>query len=396
MKNIKYNLASDTWNNEEIEAINDVIASNRYTMGDRVKKFESEFANFFGSKYSIMVNSGSSANLLMLASLISSGQYDLQKGDEVIVPAVSWSTTYFPVTQYGLKLVFVDVDKETLNINVNKIEEAITSKTKIIFAVNLLGNPCEINDLKKICSNNNLILIEDNCESLGAMYSDKFTGTFGLMGSFSFFFSHHMQTMEGGMILTNDSDLYEHCVSLRAHGWIRDLPEQNNIMNKTGDAFKDSFKFVTPGYSLRPLEMSGAIGSVQLKKLPNFLKNRRQNAKIFKTLFENEKNIMIQKETHESSWFGFSLILKNNLDGYRDQLINQLKESNIECRPIVAGDFTKNPVIKYLDHRISNELNDTKIIDENGFFVGNDFRNLSEEINHLHSTIKEFESTLVS
>ena len=396
MKNIKYNLASDSWDDEEIKAINEVISSNRYTMGDRVKKFESEFANFFGSKYSIMVNSGSSANLLMLASLISSGQYDLQKGDEVIVPAVSWSTTYFPVTQYGLKLVFVDVDKETLNINVNKIEEAITSKTKIIFAVNLLGNPCEINDLKKICSNNNLILIEDNCESLGAMYSDKFTGTFGLMGSFSFFFSHHMQTMEGGMILTNDSDLYEHCVSLRAHGWIRDLPEQNNIMNKTGDAFKDSFKFVTPGYSLRPLEMSGAIGSVQLKKLPNFLKNRRQNAKIFKTLFENEKNIMIQKETHESSWFGFSLILKNNLDGYRDQLINQLKESNIECRPIVAGDFTKNPVIKYLDHRISNELNDTKIIDENGFFVGNDFRNLSEEINHLHSTIKDFESTLVS
>ena len=396
MKNIKYNLASDSWDDEEIKAINEVISSNRYTMGDRVKKFESEFANFFGSKYSIMVNSGSSANLLMLASLISSGQYDLQKGDEVIVPAVSWSTTYFPVTQYGLKLVFVDVDKETLNINVNKIEEAITSKTKIIFAVNLLGNPCEINDLKKICSNNNLILIEDNCESLGAMYGDKFTGTFGLMGSFSFFFSHHMQTMEGGMILTNDSDLYEHCVSLRAHGWIRDLPEQNNIMNKTGDAFKDSFKFVTPGYSLRPLEMSGAIGSVQLKKLPNFLKNRRQNAKIFKTLFENEENIIIQKETHESSWFGFSLILKNNLDGYRDQLINQLKESNIECRPIVAGDFTKNPVIKYLDHRISNELNDTKIIDENGFFVGNDFRNLSEEINHLHGTIKEFESTLVS
>ena len=396
MKNIKYNLASDSWDDEEIKAINEVISSNRYTMGDRVKKFESEFANFFGSKYSIMVNSGSSANLLMLASLVSSGQYDLQNGDEVIVPAVSWSTTYFPVTQYGLKLVFVDVDKETLNINVNKIEEAITSKTKIIFAVNLLGNPCEMNDLKKICNNNNLLLIEDNCESLGALYGDKFTGTFGLMGSFSFFFSHHMQTMEGGMILTNDSDLYEHCVSLRAHGWIRDLPEQNSIMNKTGDAFKDSFKFVTPGYSLRPLEMSGAIGSVQLKKLPNFLKNRRQNAKTFKTLFEYEENIMIQKETHESSWFGFSLILKNNLDGYRDQLIIQLKENNIECRPIVAGDFTKNPVIKYLDHRISNELNDTKIIDENGFFVGNDFRNLSEEINHLHGTIKEFESTLVS
>ena len=218
MKNTKYNLASDSWGNEEISAINDVIKSNQYTMGPKVKKFEEEFADYFKSDYAIMVNSGSSANLLMIASLFYSNDYDLKKGDEVIVPAVSWSTTYYPVNQYGLKLVFVDIDRNTLNIDPKEIIKAINQKTKLIFAVNLLGNPSDLEDLKSICKKNEIILIEDNCESLGAKYHDKYAGTCSLMGSFSFFFSHHMQTMEGGMILTNDKNLYELCLSLRAHG----------------------------------------------------------------------------------------------------------------------------------------------------------------------------------
>ena len=229
MKSIKYNLASDSWGDDEITAINDVMKSNQYTMGPKVKKFEKEFANYFKSDYAIMVNSGSSANLLMIASLFYSKNYDLRKGDEVIVPAVSWSTTYYPVNQYGLKLVFVDVDKNTLNIDTKEVIKAINPKTKLIFAVNLLGNPCDLEDLKSICKKNNIILIEDNCESLGAKYHDVYTGTYGVMGSCSFFFSHHMQTMEGGMILTNDKNLYELCVSLRAHGWTRDLSEDNSI-----------------------------------------------------------------------------------------------------------------------------------------------------------------------
>ena len=394
MKNIKYNLASDTWGNEEIEAINEVIASNRYTMGDRVKKFETEFAKFFGSKYSIMVNSGSSANLLMIASLFLSDDHDININDEIIVPSVSWSTTYYPVSQYNLKLVFVDINKQTLNIDVDKIKQAITNKTKAIFAVNLLGNPCDMKKLKEICSEYNLILIEDNCESLGAKYENKYTGTFGIMGSFSFFFSHHMQTMEGGMILTNDKKLYELCLSLRAHGWIRDLPKENSILEKTGNNFKDSFNFVTPGYSIRPLEMSGAIGSVQLKKLPHFLEKRKLNAKFFSNIFKSEKNFLVQEEIHNSSWFGFSLVLIDKLEGCRDEIVNLLIKNNIECRPIVAGDFTKNPVIKYLNHRISGELTNTNIIDTNGFFVGNDSRDLTEEITFLHKVLKNYESNL--
>ena len=237
MKNTKYNLASDSWGEEEIFAINDVIKSNQFTMGPKVKKFEEEFADYFKSDYAIMVNSGSSANLLMIASLFYSNDYDLKKGDEVIVPAVSWSTTYYPVNQYGLKLVFVDIDRNTLNIDPKEVIKAINQKTKLIFAVNLLGNPSDLEDLKSICKKNEIILIEDNCESLGAKYHDRYTGTCGLMGSFSFFFSHHMQTMEGGMILTDDKNLYELCVSLRAHGWIRDLSKDNSIYKKTGNPF---------------------------------------------------------------------------------------------------------------------------------------------------------------
>ena len=394
MKNIKYNLASDSWGNQEIEAINEVIKSNRYTMGPKVKKFEEEFARYFNSDYAIMVNSGSSANLLMIASLFFSKNHNLQKGDEVIVPAVSWSTTYFPVNQYGLKLVFVDVDRETLNIDINEVIRAISAKTKIIFAVNLLGNPCDLEKLQSICKQKNIILIEDNCESLGAIYKKKFTGTFGELGSFSFFFSHHMQTMEGGMILTNNKNLYELCVSLRAHGWIRDLPNDNDIEKKTGNPFYDAFNFVTPGYSIRPLEMSGAIGSVQLKKLQTFIDSRRKNAKLFNSLFKDEPNIIIQKETEESSWFGFSIILVNKLSGNRDKLVNILSENNIECRPIVAGNFTKNPVIKFLNYKIIGELKSSDDIDKNGFFVGNDFRDLTIEIEHLHKIIKNFENRI--
>ena len=382
-----YSLASDSWDELEVNAINDVIKSNRYTMGSKVSQFENEFSKFFDVKYSLMLNSGSSANLLAVASLIIDEETDLNQGDEVIVPAVSWSTTFSPISQYGLKLRFVDIDLNTLNIDENLIESAITKKTKAIFAVNLLGNSCNFKKLKDLCDKYNLLLLEDNCESLGAKYDNKFTGTIGNVGTFSFFFSHHMQTMEGGMLVTNNKKTYELANSMRAHGWIRDLPDDNSLFKKTGDNFEDSFKFITPGYSIRPLEMSGAIGSVQLRKISNFIDNRRENAKFFNELFKSNENIIIQRETGESSWFGFSIVLKNKLLGKRSEVLKKLSNANIETRPIVAGNFTKNPTIKYMDHTISGELKNSEYIDENGFFVGNDHRDLKSRILLLHDTI---------
>ncbi len=383
---MKYPLACDTWDNKELEAIQSVIKSGRYTMGPKVKQFEKEFAKFFRCTDAVMVNSGSSANLLMIALL----KLKYKKGGNIIVPAVSWSTTFFPLQQYGFKLNFVDVDKETLNIDPNKVREAINEDTCAIFAVNLLGNSCDYYSLYHIAREHNLILLEDNCESLGAKtYNYEYCGTFGTMGSFSFFFSHHLQTMEGGMIACRDKDDADYLRSLRAHGWCRDLPDDNKIYKKTGDNFKDSFTFVTPGYSVRPLEMSGAIGSVQLKKWPKMEEQRRKNAQLFQYKFEEFPGIELQKEIGQSSWFGFSILLTNQLKGKRDSVVKALTENGVECRPIVAGNFMRNPVIDYLDYYENGSYPNANYIHDNGLFIGNDIRDLRDNIDEVYTIIKE-------
>jgi CDP-6-deoxy-D-xylo-4-hexulose-3-dehydrase len=384
---MKYPLACDTWDQREIDAIQEVIKGGRYTMGPKVKQFEKEFCDYFNCQDAVMVNSGSTANLLILALL--KEKYKL--GGDIIVPAVSWSTTYFPVYQYGFKLNFVDIDKDTLNIDPKKVEEAITKDTCAIFAVNLLGNSCDYEKLNAIAEKHNLMLIEDNCESLGAINtdSDMYTGTIGHLGSFSFFFSHHLQTMEGGMIACQNGADADYLRSLRAHGWCRDLPDNNSIYKKTGDAFKDSFTFVTPGYSVRPLEMSGAIGSVQLQKWPDMKRKRVDNAIYFQNKFKDLLGIRIQKEIGSSSWFGFSIILEDHLQGKRDLLVEKFKENKIECRPIVAGNFMKNPVIDYLTFIDNKDYQNSNYIHDNGLFIGNDVRDLKENIDLVYDIIKE-------
>jgi len=384
---MKYPLACDTWNHKELYAIQEVIKSGRYTMGPHVKKFEQEFAKYFRCTDAVMVNSGSTANLLMIALL----KLKYKRGGNIIVPAVSWSTTFFPLQQYGFKLNFVDVDRETLNIDPIKVKEAINDDTCAIFAVNLLGNSCDYYSLYHIAREHNLILLEDNCESLGAKtYNYEFCGTFGQLGSFSFFFSHHLQTMEGGMIACRDKDDADYLRSLRAHGWCRDLPDDNKIYKKTGDKFKDSFTFVTPGYSVRPLEMSGAIGSVQLKKEQEMRTGRIRNANYFQHKFVEMPGIQIQKEIGESSWFGFSILLVDEHEGKRDQLVKKLTENGVECRPIVAGNFMSNPVIDYLDY-YNNSCPNADYIHNNGLFIGNDIRDLKENIDEVYNIIKELE-----
>jgi CDP-6-deoxy-D-xylo-4-hexulose-3-dehydrase len=385
---MKYQLATSTWDDKELKAIMKVILNDRYTMGEYVKKFEEKFAKFIGRKYAVMVSSGSTANLLGIASLFYTKKPYLNKGDEVIVPAVSWSTTYFPLQQYGLKLKFVDIDIETLNYDLQALKKAVTEKTKMIVTVNLLGNPNDFNTIKKIVGDKNIIIFEDNCEAMGAEYQGKQTGTFGLIGTFSTFFSHHISTMEGGFVVTDEEELYHVLLSLRAHGWTRDLPKENKVCKKSNDWFEESFKFVLPGYNVRPLEMSGAIGLEQLKKLPDFIKQRRKNAEIFKRFFENDERFLIQKEIGKSSWFGFSLIIRKGSGLKREEIIKKLIENNIECRPIVAGNFTKNPVMQYFDYEIHGELKNADYLHENSLFVGNNHIDLTNEIKYLAKVLK--------
>lgn len=384
---IKYPLASSTWDEKEIEAINGVIAKDIYTMGEGVKQFEDDFAKFVNSKYAVMVNSGSSANLIAVAAMFYTKNPKLKRGDEVIVPAVSWSTTYYPLYQYGLKLKFVDVDLHTLNFDLDQLELAVSDDTKMILAVNLLGNPNNFDAIKEIIGSRDIILMEDNCESMGAEFKGKQTGTFGLVGTFSTFFSHHMATMEGGLIVTDDEEMYHVMVCLRAHGWTRHLPKENKISNKSDNWFEESFRFLLPGYNVRPVEMSGVIGVEQLKKLPSFLDQRRKNAELFISLFKDSNDFYIQKDIDNSSWFGFSFIIKPESNLNRLDIVKKLEENHIDCRPIVTGDFTKNEVLKYFDFEIFGEMKNAQYLDKKGFFVGNHQIDLTEEIMHLHKVL---------
>tara|TARA_B100000427_G_scaffold203686_1_gene169408 strand:- start:249 stop:1406 length:1158 start_codon:yes stop_codon:yes gene_type:complete len=383
---MNYPLAFSTWGKEEVEAIKRVIDTDMYTMGKHVKQFEQEFAETFDSPHAVMVNSGSSANLLMLSLL----KWKYKLTGDIIVPVVGWATTYFPITQNGFKINFVDVDPDTWNIDVSKIEKAITPDTCAIMPVNLLGNSCDYNKITELCEKHDLLLIEDNCESMGAKYNNRYTGTIGLAGSFSFFFSHHIQTMEGGMVLCKNKDDADYMRSLRAHGWVRDLPADSHLYKKTGNAFDDNFIFATPGYNIRPLEMSGAIGSEQLKKWPSIMATRNKNASHFINLFTGKPWCRIQQTLGESSWFTFGMVLDGALKGRRAEVVKALDEAGIQNRPLASRNFLKQPVMRDLDYTASKDMPAADDIHNNGFFVGNGSKDITAEIDKLYQVISKF------
>lgn len=384
--NFRFPLATSSWDQKELDALQRVIASDRYSMGEEVATFERQFAAHFGTKYAVMANSGSSANLLMTAALAytKNPALKLNPGDEIIVPAVSWPTTYYPLSQYGLHLKFVDIDLETLNYDLAALEEAVTDQTRAIMVVNLLGNPNDFDAIDRIIAGREIVVIEDNCESMGATFTGKQAGTFGVMGTFSCFFSHHISTMEGGMVVTDDEELYHVMLVLRAHGWTRNLPKFNHVTGeKSDDPFEESFRFVLPGYNLRPLEMSGALGIEQLAKLPGLIEGRRANGALVQERLSDHPKFMIQTEIGSSSWFGFSLVIRPEADLPRADLVKQLAAAGFECRPIVGGNFAKNEVMQYIDHSIHAELKNADYIDANGLFVGNHHYPIAEAVEVL-------------
>lgn len=385
---MKYELASSSWDNKEIEAIQDVIRRDCYTMGKSVHQFEEDFARYTNHKYCVMVNSGSSANLLAIAAMFYKKDNPLKRGDEVIVPAVSWATTYYPLYQYGLHLKFVDVNLETLNMDTDALAEAITDKTRLIFAVNLLGNPNEFDKIYDIIKDKNITLLEDNCESLGGVYNGKPLGSIGLMGTYSTFFSHHMATMEGGVIGTDDEELYDILLSIRSHGWTRHLPKENKLCVKSDNNFEESWRFILPGYNVRPVEMMGAIGVEQLKKLPEFIRHRRQNAEYFKKLFSGDDRFILQREIGLSSWFGFSFLINKGVEIDRKHIIDVLTKANIETRPIVAGNFARKEVVKWFDYEICGDLKNADYIDSHGFFIGNHQFDIKDKLDYLKNVLK--------
>jgi CDP-6-deoxy-D-xylo-4-hexulose-3-dehydrase len=382
-----YDLATPAWGKEETAALQRVIQSGRLTMADEVAAFEREFAAYLGMKHAVMVNSGSSANLLSVAALFYKRHRPLTRGDEVIVPAISWATTYHPLQQYGLKLRFVDVELDTLNIDPGRLEEACTPKTRMIVAVSILGNPCALHAIRNFADNHGLYLLEDNCESLDAELDGRKTGTFGDLNTFSFFYSHHISTVEGGMVLTNDTECDHLVRSLRAHGWTRDLPPDSSLFERSSNDFFEAYRFILPGYNVRPTELNAAVGREQLKKLPLMTGRRRRNLQQFHRLFQGDERFLLQRENGKSSSFSFTLVLNPKCDIDREKVFTSLRDADIGFRMITGGCFLRHDALRYFDYEVVGNVKNAELAHDRGFFVGNGPCDLSAQITRLREVL---------
>lgn len=382
-----YDLAASSWDETELKAIEEVIVSDRHTMGPKVTEFEKAFAAKFGKNFGVMVNSGSSANLVSVASLFFKKDSPLQRGDEVIVPAIAWATTYHPLQQYGLKMRIVDVELDTLNMDVSQLEDALTEKTRMVVGVSILGNPAALDIIRDFADKHDLYFMEDNCESAGAELDGKKAGTFGDLNTYSFFFSHHITTIEGGLILTDDEELYHLMLSLRAHGWTRDLPKSSSIYEARENDFFEAYRFILPGYNLRPIEMNAAIGLRQLVKLETMAAMRRKNLALFQELFTGDERFIIQRENGKSSAFCFPIILNPELNLDRECIFEALSNADIGYRMVTGGNVLRHDVLKHYDFEEVNKVINADIVHDHGFFVGNHPKDLRPQIEKLWETL---------
>jgi CDP-6-deoxy-D-xylo-4-hexulose-3-dehydrase len=367
-------LHEPTFSADEINAVLDCLLSTRVTMGPKVKYFEREFAASGPYGHGVMVNSGSSANLLAIAALANPEARDpLRPGDEVIVPALAWSTTVWPLIQLGLVPVVVDIDPVTLNIDPNEIEAAIGPKTRGVMVVHVYGNPCDMSAIEDICARRSLMLIEDCCEALGASYQDKPVGAFGRVGTFSFYFSHHMTTLEGGITVTGDFDDAELMRILRAHGWTREV-EKPERWTERHPEINPRFLFVNLGYNLRAMEIQGAMGSVQLPKLAGYVETRRRNAQRLANRLEPNAGVLHQQRQTpggQHSWFGFPLTLAADAPFTVEEIMQALGTAGIETRPIICGNIARQPGLQLYPHRTQGDLVHASAVMDRGFSIGN-------------------------
>jgi CDP-4-dehydro-6-deoxyglucose reductase, E1 len=359
---------------DEVIEVLDTLLSGNVTMGSKVAQFEQMWAEHVGRKHAIMVNSGSSANLAAIGAL-SSPRYEngIRPGDEVITTAIPWSTTIAPIVQAGAVPVFVDVDPKSFNIDPKLVKDAISPKSKAIMPVSLLGNPQDMDIIANIAKDNDLLLIEDACEATGSSTNGTRIGTFGEIGTFSFFFSHHISTIEGGMVVTDDDLTADLVRSIRAHGWTRDSDFNSNDLPKNSE-IQSKWTFVETGYNLRPTEISGAFGIQQISKLDPIIELRRETARVWsKALgkFDHLVSVSNEQPGDRHSWFGYPLVVRPGAGFERDELATFLKSKSIDVRPIIAGNILEHPVIEQWPHRVSGEVSAASWIHRNGLMIGN-------------------------
>jgi CDP-6-deoxy-D-xylo-4-hexulose-3-dehydrase len=348
-----FKLQEDMISSEDIDKIVTLLRSgDRLTMGDNVTAFEKEFASHLNVPYAVMVNSGSSANLLAFAAITNhESNAPVEKGREVLIPCVCWSTSMWPIIQMGLIPVIVDVDPNTFQIDLEDMKRKVTNKTSAVLLVHIIGNCPNMDSALQVAKNHNLQVIEDTCESLGTTYKQRFLGTFGRFGTYSFYYSHHITTIEGGMIVCHTQEDADLLKCLRAHGWARNLSNQDEIIASNPD-IDPRFLFVNIGYNLRPTEINAVLGLSQLKKLENFNNVRKHNYNTLKKAIANDPrntnkiHVIDGEQDSDVAWFSLPVTITGicNIKKYTSYLI----DNGIDNRPIVSGNFTKQPVLKKL------------------------------------------------
>ena len=372
----KYLLSPNSFSNEDIICGIEVLLSKKITMSNLTKQFEYEFAKYIGAKYALMVNSGSSANLLSTFALVNPLKKNkLKRGDECLIPSLCWSTSLWPIVQAGLVPKFVDISTNTLNISIDQIKKKINKNTKAIMAVHVLGNSTNMDMLKNIVNKNKLYLIEDTCESLGSKYGNKFLGNFGNFGTYSFYYSHQITSGEGGMIICNDKDDYNIIHSLRAHGWDRGL--KNN---------KNNFNFINSGFNVRPSEISAAIGYSQFKRLNKFKKIRFTNRnKIISSLkksnkWKNQFTFIDPIKKLQPSWFGLPILINKEFLSKKNKFLYYLNKNGIETRPIISANFINQKSIKLYNLNPNKaKFKGAQEIENRGFFIGIHIDSISDK-----------------
>ncbi|MGZ3698296.1 MAG: DegT/DnrJ/EryC1/StrS family aminotransferase [Bdellovibrionota bacterium] len=369
-------LIAQSFDSREIISMVDTLLTGRLTMASRVREFEMAFAKYVGSPFAVMVNSGSSANLLAMAVLANPvRKRHLKPGDEVLVPAVCWSTSVWPIVQMGLKPVFVDVDPQTLNADLADLRKKVTPKTKGMVAVHILGNSAPMKDLMAFTREHDLLVLEDTCESLGSRANGKVLGTHGHFGSYSFYYSHHMTTGEGGMVTCQTQEDYDLLKCLRAHGWSRELSNRAEI-ERANPEVDPRFLFVNLGYNVRPMEVQAAFGVCQLERLDKMNATRVRNHEKLTAELKAHAKWRGQFEFPKASvgtdpvWFGFPALLAPGFGGPA-AFLSYLSKQGVENRPIVSGNFARQPSLKLLGIDCDpKSLPGAERINQTGFFIG--------------------------
>lgn len=383
---VKYPLVRDTIDNDDIDDLIQWLQTYpRLTKGPLTIEFEERWASWLGTKRAIYVNSGSSANLLMLYSLILRG--DIKQGDSVIVPAISWATDLSPVIQFGLKPILCDCNMDDLSIDLNHFEKLIVEHSpKALMFVSVLGLVPEMDRVVQLCNDNKIALIEDTCESLGSKYHGKKLGTFGLMSSFSLYFGHHISTVEGGMICTDDDDLADIMLSIRNHGWDRDWSEEKKKqyrLNHNVKEFDALYKFYYPGFNVRATDLQAKIGLRQLKKLDEVCRVREKNFQMYLSNLSNT-DIWLPKSSDKNftSNFCFPIIHSD-----RDEIARSLIKAGVECRPLIAGSMGTQPM--YTKRYGALELKNASRIDSYGMYVPNNQSFCGDDIKQICQIITD-------